>query len=302
MLALALQQKGAAESARRLMDQVSSLGWRDPTAQLWLLREALEQRRYDNAAVRGDALLRQRLYEEEASAALTEVAASPGGLPLLVGRLAANPLWRGSFFERSIKRGGEDRLLVLRLMELLRDTEAPAATGELRPLLYSLVDAGSYEEAYRAWESLRLEAPAPIASALAPRDASAPFEWQHRSLPGVTIASSEASETGSTIRAEGTVAGRLVEKMLILQPGRYQLTARADKNAPGDAASFRWEVRCTDGNALLLQTRAGSPTETNENFEVPANCGLSRFALVVDHQGPQPAEVALSEPVIRALR
>jgi hypothetical protein len=89
-----------------------------------------------------------------------------------------------------------------------------------------------------------------------------------------------------------------MEKLVFLSPGRYTLTSSLTEEVQSNAPSFRWELRCVAGNSLLLQASADKRGETILRFDVPSSCRASRFALVVDHEGPQPASVTVMEPKI----
>lgn len=277
LLGLARQAAGSGTQARTIMNMVGARTWREPVANLWLLNDGLTNGNAQQAAQRGDALLRQGLFIDPVLAAFKQLAADPAGRTALAERLAAEPNWRGRLLTSSegFDPAAHHALLlaVAKRGSRVSEEEAAAAVrgfvGDARPV-----------EAYRAWRQLARTVGLvadPSFERLASRGENAPpvpFEWRFNPPLGSKVSAEEAERgDGFELRISSGVGivGPVVEQTLVLSPGSYVLTAEIRQNSPG----VRLIVECVRGRELKLRgdaQPAGTDGTVRSTFVVPAGC------------------------------
>lgn len=303
-MALLAQKSGNARGAYDIMGQVGLMGWRDVSAQLWLLRSSLEQKDYASAALRADALLRQQTYVEEAVQALRTISAHEEGPRLLAEQLAAEPRWRGRIMSTLSGLNVSELEAHERVLLALRETPAPPSAEEVSVYVNRLFDNKRNAEAHRAWERLRgADAPALGAAAMETRDRlSSPFEWTIKNVPGLQISPAPlngGSNAGLRFEANSSVSAIGMSKVTMLSPDTYILRSRFSEGLDGSKESFLWRITCAvgDGQIPVFGTSNSKTKDIGGGltFRVSSSCPVQRLALWVDHRGPGSIDLVLRE-------
>lgn len=147
-------------------------------------------------------------------------------------------------------------------------------------LLQSLVDAGRYAKAQALWASLSGLRLAPDALLY---DASftdplppPPFNWALTSSP-VGLAE---RQPGGRLHAifYGQQDGPLARQLLLLAPGRYNLTMRVT-GLGGRAGALSWSLTCAKASAPLATIDLAAAESAPWTFSVPASCPAQWLAL-----------------------
>lgn len=97
MLGAGLLASGDRAGADRAFRVAGKLGWRVPITQSYWMNQALAQGNYNLAAMRLDALLRQQPALHRQRALLDPLERNPAGRAALIARMAAAPVWTGSY-------------------------------------------------------------------------------------------------------------------------------------------------------------------------------------------------------------
>lgn len=186
---------------------------------------------------------------------------------------------------------GADPLMAQVLDHLVRNNADPALVLELgarQPLdangnfaawqagvIRRLVDAGDLARAQSVWRSF---------AGLREPGGSLIYDPEFRGLPGGEPFNwmLSSSNVGSAERAPGggldvdffgRVSGPLASQLLVLQPGRYRLSLRAEGSADAQGSRLLWRLSCRGGPALLelpLQDITYTPRALVGSFSVAA--------------------------------
>jgi hypothetical protein len=284
---------------------------RDPrsrTARLLLLDRYLRTNRAREAGVELAAL--NRLISRAAEALVPELARmarDPQTRTPLLGMLRETPAIQEAVLAR-LASDGADVDLILRIAE-----GSPASASGVpawQPLLLAkLVEKGEVAQAHQLWR--RFASIGSAADSTGPYDGrfqgkpgSPPFNWQ---LSAGTAGVAERTPTPSLqVEYYGRDRADLATQLLMLRPGRYQLTFRAEGDAPGEGSKLAWMLTCHGGgNAQLLEAPliriTSRPQVVAAKFAVPpTNCAAQWLKLVGrPAEFPSAQSVAISELQIR---
>lgn len=166
--------------------------WRTASGQMNLITLALENRRFGDVFLHGDALIRRGKATEEVMAVFSLYELSPAQRPLLVAALKDSPPWRQAFLASAerLKTAQQVQARYATITGLLKTGKV--GRDELSSLLSRLVATGATEQAYRLWtdaEKPPIKTGAPFdgnfqhAATLQSAGVAAffPFEWQFES-------------------------------------------------------------------------------------------------------------------------
>ncbi|MCL6697361.1 hypothetical protein LZ496_00955 [Sphingomonas sp. NSE70-1] len=165
-----------------------------------------------------------------------------------------------------------------------------------RRLLNHLVDAGRFQMARETWARFAgvVAEPSRLFDPEFGKPAPPPFGWSLASGPA-GVAESEGDG-----RLHALFYGRddavLATQLLVLEPGRYRLSMKAEATAPS-SSSLEWTVKCLpslDPVAVIPLIRSGS---ISQSFSVPTTgCPAQRLELNgTAQQMPQQADVTISQ-------
>ncbi len=262
LLAAVADLKGKGERADALMRLADERSRRDAGAQLWLFARRIADRHFDAALGHADAVLRTRPdLATRLWPPLTALAADGAARPALVAALAADPPWRDRFLSE-LPRRAPSAPVTYAVLAGLQATRSPPRAAELRPYLAQLVAGGDFELAFLAW----LHFLPPQRAAALPYVYNGdfelpltglPFDWMIAPVKGAAtdIVATGRPDRGKALRvvfADRRVAYRQVSKLLVLPPGRYQLTGLVAADDLVNRRGIGWRVFCAQGDRRSL--------------------------------------------------
>ena len=286
-LALARARAGRTDEADGLFAFIGRRTWRDGPAQVWLFQRRIQEGRFDAAVENIDALLRRDANGEARPALfglMVEAAAIVEARPSVVRRLDAAPWWRTDFLQTLASKGEAPTASAVLLS--LSEGPTPPTPTEYAPLVQRLVREGDYAGALGLWRQVarpRAAANAAIRDTdfSGPSDTT-PFTWSV--ADGVGATSVFEPPTGLRVDYDGFSLPALPAQLLVLPPGRYEITWREADESHG-AARVDWRVRCAPSGAILAKagdwlTNAGSWQDRSMVAEIPATgCGAQWLEL-----------------------
>lgn len=294
VLGAVAERRGDRDRAFALMRLAVATTPRETAAQFWLGINALVDKDLDGALLRFDRLLRvEPETQKKVFPILWVIAYNPVGAGPLGAYLAADPPWRAEFLAGVI-RGADSISALTRLLRSIEGAGGKLTESELDRLAARLL-------ALRDWGRLRrlLATMAPDAPTDQLKDGG--FDGVGRGpllgwaigpkLPGadVLIAAADAGGNRALHLAfhDRRVPFRNVSQVLLLPPGRYQVSGRARLQDLATATGLGWNLGCIGSSALLGKSERmlGSRDwrEFRFTFEVPdADCGGQLLQLVLD--------------------
>lgn len=281
LLAQGLVRTGHPAEAERMFRAATTLSHRNTTADLWLFDQAMRARRYEDAFTRADAVLRRDTQGYLSVLETMHTAArDPDALKPLAARLALAPSWRVTFFDLLYGRSTTPAF-VYPLFDAMREAGSPPTHAELEGYLRVLSRDGQYEQAYLAW--LLSMSPEALESLdyvydgeFDGRPATAPFGWKLGGSAGGGSAMEAAPGGGRAlmINSDGYTPAVFAQQLMVLPPGRYQLTGTVQAPANAAAGELAWSVSCLPAKNELMQAPA-RPTDGWRRFSAPFTVPLT---------------------------
>ena len=272
--------RGDEEKGEALLAETRRRDPRSRTARLILLDRYLRTSRTSEAGV--EIAVLNRLIAQAAEVLVPELArmiSDPRTGGALIGLLRDDPDMRDAVLGK-LASGGADPDLILRVA---RSTGAGGRSGPApawQPAMLSkMVEKGDVERAHLLWRGF---SGANEADPATPYDGNfrglpgpAPFNWQLLSSPAGVAERTQAQSLD--VEYYGRERAALASQLLMLKPGRYRLSFRAEGDATGEGSRLAWLVSCAGGaGAQLLEAplqRVGStPKVIAAAFTVPAGC------------------------------
>jgi hypothetical protein len=131
--------------------QISKFSKRNVAAQVGNINILLARRRFGDALIEVDALLRARpKMTDVVLPALLALASDKDGIAALANTLKIDPPWRAEFFQSLIKND-PDGNAPLAILNALRNSKAPVKSEELTLLIGTLIVGKKIEKAYFVW-------------------------------------------------------------------------------------------------------------------------------------------------------
>ena len=252
-----------------------------------------------------DSYLRRNKITQATEEMSGLVALAPQAADLLVGelaRLAQTPETAGAL-EMALRRDPRfrDRLLehlanknadpelILRLASRIPSagTSVGPAPWQSR-LVTSLAERAQLGRAYELWRTFSApRAPDKKSGVYDPQfqglPGSPPFSWNFPASPAGVAERSPARTL--QVGYYGRDPAELANQLLLLSPGAYRLSVRADGDAEGEGSKLSWKVQCQGSNAeiadLVLRNLTYTPKVLNVKFTVPASgCSAQWLRLV----------------------
>lgn len=255
-LALAHLRLGDNTQGAEELTLASQLGWRDEPTQQLLFGFALRAGDLDGAAIRIDALARQKrdwasLFESARAMLLL-----PGAPRALAERLAEKPEWRVNFTKST------DLLTPMTYpawVEMLAEMEklgAPAKSDEIAVFERTLIAKGQPGiaiAASRRFGVLRKSAPAGLGKVAQGGDQS-PFIWSVDS--GREGAVSQARSGAISVTGDGQAASLYIQRVFPLAPGNHTLRLREHADSPNGQEGFGWTITCLPSGTNLKPSQS----------------------------------------------
>ena len=276
LLAMAREDQGG--DAGKVLQAAAALGWRSVYAQLWSMDADVERDDFARAIVRGDALLRQGVREEEVIALLRRMSDRPQPRAALVARLSAEPAWRRQYLTDLRGLPGQSFSAHEAVLDQLRVGPAPAKSEEVNAYLAHLQSTGQFARARAIWRRFDARAEAALVSDAyfaripKPDATAAPFAWRFHQVTGAELEAGEQDDTGRgslRVRADGAATGRALEQVLVAPGGTYDLSFEARERVSGSINRVEWKVSCLGGSGKV---------EVEPQRPVRESTGWSRWA------------------------
>ncbi|GEN99646.1 hypothetical protein NSE01_14790 [Novosphingobium sediminis] len=245
--------------AHKAFSVSGQLGWRDGMTQIYWLDQALQDQDYKVAAERLDALLRQAPSDENRDRLLAAVAASEAGRSALAERLKLAPVWARTMVTTVSELPADQ---VLQRIDLMRRTGKgvwDCPTSEF--ITQRLINLGMIQEAQSVWQ-LNCETSGALLydggfDHIDTLQKSTAFDWQlsNRGDAEITIAG-DGGQRSLALEVTGTVSLPIVQQIVVLKPGRYQLSWRTPDTNSAQARALQVSLAC---NADFSKAQVGEP-------------------------------------------
>jgi tetratricopeptide (TPR) repeat protein len=297
-LGLAEQGLGNWQRSGALFSQNAALGWRDAPTQLWLVQAFLQQKDYDTAAQRMDAVLRLNPPNFDLYGTLDQLIGDPAFARAMAGRLLLNPDWRTYYLGYVSNLNGPALLARAHLLSLLSGSAMPPSREEVLPILSVLIRDDKAPLARMLWtRSQRTDSKGIFDPGFtnAGTTGMAPFEWSILPVPGATLTREQQGAANIVhVTTDGAASGILLRQATALPPGPHRLSF-AGTIPPAAHHAFGWSVRCRSGRILLNTTGLAGPSAYR--FDVPQDCLSQQVELLVASS----AEAAGKEALFKAI-
>jgi hypothetical protein len=209
---------------------------------------------------------------------LADYARTPGAVPRLRRVLADNPSLETALLSQ-LAADPANAELIFSLVTQLRQARTELLPWQER-LLSSMVEAGQYKRAFSLWQRLSggeareaVEGDAPFRRS----DAKSPFVWAFtESAEGAAEPENGELRVLFFGRSDVTLASRV----LVLPPGRYQLSMRVSGDVAA-AEGVRWVAICLreKTNLFDLPLSGASSGTLVARFQVPPECDAQQLQL-----------------------
>lgn len=294
--ARALRVRGLAEARADnlyLADQLLTLAgnWslRDDPAHSWLIQHRLRRGDYASSFAHADTLARRRgdLHPQLFNLFTVAALADPRALQALIRTLATDSPWRLPYIDYLISRPDTDAL-ILALGLALNNSSHPLTDYENGQIYRSWVA----ERRFNAVRALAASRKGATTDTVANGDFSAPLSpdllplgWNLGIGPGMMVQIVPGGEPGGqalNVHYSGYAAANLVEQLILLEPGRYVLSAAQTLDGPAEETHLRWTIRCADTNEVVLDHSlpGGAASETltvRAEFQTPADACAAQW-------------------------
>ena len=288
------QSEGREKRAEGLFIEARSRDPRSEAARYFLADRYLRTGRMPEALV--EMAVFTKLVPEatvQFAPALARFARTPGALPTLRQFFKGAPEFEPLVLnELALDGGNADLILALASDHRRPGQELPVWQERL---VNALVEQGRFEKAQSAWA--RLSGVRSSGGLFNPNfeelPAPPPFNWTFATSGGVAEPS-----TGGRLQViyYGRGDAILAQQMLLLGPGRYQLSMNVSGKL-GDGSGIAWSVDCLPQNKAILTLPVGPATgNLAATFQVPQGCKAQRLKLSGSAgEFPQSVDFAVSK-------
>lgn len=282
-LAIAQLETGDHDGAAKTLTLASQLGWRDAATQTLLLDIAIRSGDSRAAAIRLDALARQRQEVQQLKVAMRLILFTPGGPEALAERLAASPVWRDEYVQATDILPVEAYGPWMEMLAALEGEGAAPRPAEYAAFERTLIARGQVQQAIaasRKFGALRRSGAAGFGVIEQGANVS-PFVWSVAA--GREASVSQARRGAFSARVDGQIGGELVQRVFPIGPGPHRIEMQVDEASNEVERALRWTVTCLPSGALLdpvIRQRPGPDGRIDEiAFVAPAGCEAARIAL-----------------------
>ncbi len=285
LLGLVKEAEADKAGATKLMSVAGRLSRRDAATNLWLFHEGVTHGRYAEAFENIDAYLRRERREagQKMLPMVASAASRPGAAPFLAKRLALEPDWRRSFYLTLSGLTAENPGLAFPIMSETLKAGSPPTADELEAHLSRMIAARRYDEAFLQWVLLMPKEKTSKIGYLNDGDfqdprGAPPFDWNIAAASDATIESAAAyGRQGNALRLgfDALADAKLPAQLVMLTPGRYELSGEFLTETGDSAGRVKWEIACADMPAAPLAEHLASDTGAEwrsfrMTFEIPA--------------------------------
>ena len=291
-LGMARTAMGRSDSGRRAMDAAGRLGWQDIATQTWLMWDAQQRQRPQEALARADALARRGAMAQGLFRVLVAFGADPATLPPLVKRLELASGWRPEFFVLAEGATLAEAQTADLLLRRLQRTSAPPLREEVVPVVRRLFDLGAYQQAEALAANLLGTKRASGANLVedgafanleiyAARDIHrTPFDWNFSAPPrgaSVVELSDRPGDGALYVKTDGLRRWALATKVIRVGPGPRTLSFSVASDNADALERFGWTLTCLPGGQQLIPGGAPdvdigkAPATVQRTFSVPAS-------------------------------
>lgn len=273
--------------------QVSGqLGWRDSMTQIYWLDQALQDENYKVAAERLDALLRQSPTDENRDRFLAAVASTPDGRTALAERLKLAPVWARPMLT-DVRDLPQDQILQrVDVMRRVGKGVWDCSAGE--NITQSLIKSNQLDTAQEVWR-LNCETSSSLVydGSFEEFDTMKPttgFDWQLSNRGDAVIALTDdgTGHRGLSLEVTAAVTLPIVRQLIVLKPGRYELTWQTPQTTPAQANALSVSLGCTPelSKAVSGQPVAGKPGLWSADFTIDAECPARQLVFWLAPKAP----------------
>ncbi|ATQ41129.1 tetratricopeptide repeat protein [Caulobacter mirabilis] len=290
-LGLAAAQAGDPK-AERLVSLAAERGFRDGPSHLWMFENRVRARDYPAAFLHADALLRRRLdVRASMFRTVAELARNdPAAKTALIERLETEPSWRSEFFYYLANDGlyaglADDLALGL-------NAAGHGLSPDEQTIIYmGLVSQRRLAEVSRLRRGLGGQANSLVVdSAFDGVSEPLPFRWNLFGGVGSAVDLTEDGLRGGNralrIEYDGYSAPGMVNQLLLLEPGRYELVGqrRSEDDQP---IRTGWSIICADDGRMIASESVAPPqhhwARFRLAFEVPAQGCVGQWLQLQAH-------------------
>lgn len=284
------ERQGKSAESLALMNAAVRINHRENIAELWLFDHLLAEKKYDQAFVRADALLRrEQNFTRQLLPQLSASLSDPAAYEPLGQRLAKAPSWRPVFME-AFGETQPNPAATFKLYAAIKAAKGEITPDELSALLLRLVAAGRYEEAYLDWLILLPDQVASKVTNIYDGDFSGlpdsrPFGWNFsQGAIGFIEPPPGRDDPALHIIYNGSAKRDFPAQLLVLPPGQYALVGEVMSATPASAGRLNWQIQCIDnpgepvGRAVAPDT-AGRWARFSATFAIPPGCTAQRLVL-----------------------
>lgn len=300
MLAAQADAAGKATLANQLFAQSDRLSRHETLAQMYLIEEAVNRGKIDQALVHYDAALStSRLSFDVLMPVLVAASEQPAVARPLAALLRRRPAWWDEFARRiAVTRGTSVASLPLLMTALHLDPEDPTERSILSVALERLIDAGQEIRAYALYRQVVTGPAVPEFirdGGFEGQEGFPPFGWEFRDGNGVS-GSVEPHGSGHAlyISVDAGVDSAVASQRLLLPPGRYALRATiGSEDASGGETALSIDCGNKPTQIAMLRVSGGSAAMTRQlNFVVPSDHCSNQHLRILGSPADQPAQVA----------
>lgn len=299
-IARALAASGQTAQGNALMDASAAISRRDPNVQMYLTRRAAEQNDLNGVMKHLNIVLRtSRSGREVAFPILCGALTDERSIKIVAADMAANANWVEPFVDQCSGNAATVGNLAQTLIEVPQIARSVQDRVHVN-ILANLVDQQKFALAGTYYTVVtRLSAGSSRSADRFERFETLPhFDWVPATDGAIYI--DRLSKDGGLAVSTETSAIPLMERLLVLPPGRYSLTSSVSAIELPERAALFWTVQCQNRDERLgtldLRTQ-GKPTAIG--FTVPAQgCPAQQVRLRASGAG-QAREITAEIPFIR---
>jgi hypothetical protein len=247
---MAADKAGRPDQANDILTLAGNWSLRDDPTHAWLIDRRLRQGDYSSAFAHADTLVRRREDIQPRIFQLFTLAATSDrrAQPVVTGLLAARPPWSRAYFDH-LYQTGPGLQLATNLALGLQETDGPMDDIELRRLYYYLLQ--KVDPSGVAAVRTRLKRPIAPAGVIVSGDFETgagvqPFAWRLGDQAGLIAEVVPAPDAGNALYVayQGFGADALVDQLVALAPGTYELRGLEQTATAENEARLAWTVTC----------------------------------------------------------
>lgn len=294
------EARGQTVRADRAFSHAVALSKRELETELWLARRALSKGDGESALLHLDRALKVHARSRPIILPLLVSALDdPMFIEPIVDRMEEKPVWGPDYLAMAASQARSPANLSI-VLDRLSDRGVSTAPEIVSKFAVRLARENSFDLAARQYERSTGAAPGQAIhnGDFEKAGSIQPFDWDFSYQPDYSAEPSGAPEGGEgralRFRFGPDASAILLRQLLMLRPGRYEVTGRIYLEKLDRVTVPEWRVVCADGDEPLVKVAIRPPLARwvafRQAFEVPQNCGaqwlqLARPAAVVEGEG-----------------